>query len=105
MSHPRICEIVLAVSVFAAHTRSLRADTASGDSVSLGIVASKTTTQKILVLPIVDMHFAYDPHSRQLNDANFPMNPKLRDDIVKAYGVVHDFWQQASFGILDLQAD
>ncbi|HXI54564.1 MAG TPA: hypothetical protein VNO55_00770, partial [Polyangia bacterium] len=93
------------MSVLSAHPRSLRADTASGDSASLGIVPSKTTTQKILVLPVVDMRFAYDPHNRQLNDVNFPKNPGLRDDIVKAYGVVHDFWHQASFGILDLQAD
>ena len=95
---------ILFVSVALAAPMS-RAETFSADALRLKMANNSTAPQKILVIPIVDSSFNYNPANRVLNDTNLPGFPDGLNEIKKNYQVMTEFWDAASYGILDIKAE
>ena len=94
---------VLVMSAAMAVAPTSRAETFSADALRLKMANNSTATQKILVIPIVDGNFNYDSTMRKLD--NFTAFPDGHNKIKAAYQVMTEFWDAASYGILDIQAD
>ena len=73
---------------------------ASGDDLVIQMKGKQSTAQRVLVIPVVDDSFAYNPAARQFAGSAFEAQLAL---IQSQYAQVASYWQEASYGNVALE--
>ncbi|HEY3500508.1 MAG TPA: carbohydrate-binding domain-containing protein [Polyangiaceae bacterium] len=72
----------------------------SGDDLVLKMNGKQSTAQRILVIPVVDSSYAYNPAARQFAGSGLEAQLAL---IQSQYAEVEAYWQEASYGNVVLE--